>query len=314
MISFTSGSISVAVVSMMSASGPQTSTRYRKIWSYARRPVGACAEVAEQLQPAAQHAPEVLGAPRLLQGEQGQAGERRRVAALDRLGVLPGEVVEGEAEPRHERDQFVRRGEQRLERGRPAPPAVAVGHDQREHDREPVGPRVLAEVRLPDLDHVAEQPQRKPWIRPGLVLAQHVDADVVAARPHREQQVGVAGAQGLADEAARAQRQRREVEQPGDRRPEHVSQLGRGVLWQRERRLEQRVVRGHGGGHRPRTLARIIASATKCRRDRVAPELEVMHRSPITDSSALAQPPTRRSPTEPPAHDLRSRGALKNQP
>lgn len=192
----------------------------------------------------------MLGAPGLEEGQEREAGERGGVALVDLRGVVSGEVVEGEAEAGDEGEQLGGGVEHGLELGRHAPAALAVRDDHREDHRKSPRVRVLAAERLPDLQDVADQREREPRVGVGFVLVQDVEEGFVASRPHREEQVGVARAEGVADEAAGAQGQGREVEQGGELRPEHVAQLGGGVLRQREGGLEQGVVRGRGGRHR----------------------------------------------------------------
>jgi hypothetical protein len=159
------------------------------------------------------------------------------------------EVVEEEAEVRGEGGGLRRGIDEGLEAGRGAPAGVAVVEDDGDDDGQAPGVGGgLGEVAVPDLQHVVEQAQGHPRLVAALVLEQDVDARGAAVEGDREQEVGVARAQGLVDEAACLEGQAGEVHAGEQGRGEDAAQLLGGALGVREGGLEQRVVgcRGHG--------------------------------------------------------------------
>ena len=114
--------------------------------------------------------------------------------------------------------------------------------------------RLVAQERLPDAQHVAEDAQRHPAIGLALVLDQEVEVQRLAGVAARgaEQQIGVALSERLVNEAAGDALELIERDRVDDRRRQHAAQLAGGVDRVAEAELEEAVVVAHRGpGYRP---------------------------------------------------------------
>ena len=104
---------------------------------------------------------------------------------------------------------------------------------------------MLRAVAFPDLDHVAEKPQRHPPVGRALVLEQNVDERFSTVRElHAEQEVGAELGELRIDEPSGQRPKRRPVETLFELGTEQQLELPSSVLGLREHVVKETVVRG----------------------------------------------------------------------
>ncbi len=193
--------------------------------------------------------------PRVLEAPQHEPSQRAHRPRANRFVRRRREIIEHEAEARQIRAdlrQQVRVDvEQVFERDRRAPAALAVVEDQRNDHGQLRGVRVLGEVRLPDPDHVAQEPEGHARVDRALVLEEHVDERRAAREERREEQIGVPPRKRFVHEAPGTELERGEIEARDERRWQRGAQLARDVVDLRERGLEEAVVRARRHWRRP---------------------------------------------------------------